>query len=81
MNDPAYGEEVYAELSAFAPPLVAAARARIGQDVVVHFSAGFSVDGDRLLAVNDDETITIDDQVHRFDIALGSVAVIEGSRS
>lgn len=86
MNDPRFRDMNYGVVTetvepGFLPaPLVTAARERVGQDVVVHIASGFSVDG-QLASVNDDETITVTDYTRRYDIALGSVAIIEGSKS
>lgn len=60
-------------------PLLSIAHDRVGQDVDVHIAGGLTVTG-RLTAVNDDETITVQDKARRYDIALGSVAVIEGAK-
>lgn len=63
-----------------ATPLLAIAHERLDDLVVVHIAGGIRVDG-RLASVNEDETITVIDKSRRYDIALASVAVIEGAKS
>jgi hypothetical protein len=60
-------------------PLQARCRERLKERVLVHIVGGLQVSG-KLIAVNDDATITIDDGEDLFDIALQAVAVLEGSR-
>lgn len=61
-------------------PLLAKARERLGQDVVVHIVGGMQVAG-RLTEVDDDEaTITVVKGDQQYDIALQSIAILEGAR-
>lgn len=60
-------------------PLKSVAERRVGQDVVIWIPGGMKVDGE-LRSVNDDDTITIREARREFDVALQSVAVIEGPR-
>ena len=69
----------FAELEVVVP-LLAKARERHGQDVVVHIVGGMQVPG-RLVVVDDDEaTITVVKGDQQYDIALQSIAVLEGAR-
>lgn len=67
------------ELVQVDPPLRAAAEDRLTQHVIVHIIGGMEVEG-TLRSVNEDLTVTVDDRSRRYDIALSSVAVIEGAR-
>lgn len=61
-------------------PLLDKARARMNQQVTVYIAGGIKVTG-RLTAADDtDLTLTVVDRDLEYDIALGSVAVIEGAR-
>lgn len=67
------------ELVSMDPPLLEAAKDRLTQEVVIHILGGMQLEG-TLESVNDDLTITVRDRRRRYDVALASVAVVEGDR-
>lgn len=67
------------ELVSMDPALLDAATTRLTHNVIVHVIGGMEVEG-TLQAVNDDLTITVVDRRRQYDIALSSIAVLEGDR-
>lgn len=71
--------EATAELVQMAP-LLQACRDRLSQTVTLHITGGMQVEG-RLTRINEDDmTVIVVDRDDEFDVAIGSIAVVQGKR-